>query len=111
MRTGIDSVRVKTMLAPQGPAMLVLGRSHRAERIPSGVRFKLFDQPIFTLEGNLVTLDLCGYWTQAVVRGMKDYAEAVGLEINPSLAKGKFTAEYRGTIHHADFNNAIRIEV
>ncbi len=111
MRTGIDSVRVKTMLAPQGPAMLVLGRSHRAERIPSGVRFKLFDQPIFTLEGNLVTLDLCGRWTPAVTRAMNEYATALGLQIKASLSKGKFTAVHNGTIHEAAFDNKIKIKV
>lgn len=111
MRTGVDKIRMKTMLAPEGPAALTIGRSKTAEKTPNGVTFKAFDKPVFTIEGRRVTLDLCGHWTPATVRAMREYAEALGLDIKPSLAKGKFTASYKGTIHEAGYDNKITIEV
>lgn len=112
MRRGIDPVRVKTMLAATGPRALTLGRFKTAEKTDTGgILFKAFDKPILTLQGNRVTLDLCGHWSPSVTRAIREYAEALGLDIKPSLSKGKFTASYRGTVHHAGFDNKITIEV
>lgn len=112
MRRGIDHVRVKALLSAQGPKALVLGRFKSAEKTDTGgILFKAFDKPILTLQGRQVVLDLCGHWSPSVTRAMREYAEVLGYDIKPSLTKGKFTASYRGTIHHAGYDNKITIEV
>jgi hypothetical protein len=92
---------------------MAIGRFRTAEKTPYGVVFKMYGRPIFTIDNDrkTVKLDLCGYWTSAVVKAMREYGEAIGIDIKPSLAKGKFTALYNGTIHEASFDNSITIEV
>lgn len=121
MRKGVDHVRIKALLAPEGPAALVIGRFKKAEKTAThGVVLKLYDKPIFTAHPRTapkgvgmerVVLDLCGMWTPSTTRAMREYAEAIGLDIKPSLSKGRFTASYRGTVHEAGFDNKITIEV
>lgn len=111
MRKGIDPIRVRLMLPNTSPRYMKLGRFRDAERTPNGLELKMYDKPIFVLKDKEVILDLCGYWTQAVVRAMREYGEAIGQDIKPSIAKGRFTAQYRGTIHEADYRNKIHIQV
>ena len=114
MRKGIDPVRAKSMLLATSPQRLKLGRNKTAERTPSGVEFRMYDATIFKLiEGakRTVVLDLAGFWTPAVTKAMREYGEACGFDIKPSLAKGRFTAKYNGVIHEADYNNQIIFEV
>lgn len=101
------------MMAPLGPSAMAIGRFRSAERTPDGVAFKMYNRPIFTIDNDCKTirLDLCGYWTTAVVKAMREYGEAIGVDIKPSLAKGKFTASYKGTVHYAAFDNSITIKV
>jgi hypothetical protein len=111
MRIGVDTVRIKAVLAPEGPASLSIGRGRVAERGPQGLTLKLHDKPIFRYDGKSIVLDLCGMWTPSTTKAMREYGDAVGVAIKPSLAKGRFTASYRGTVHEANFNNTIRIEI
>lgn len=110
MRKGIDPIRVRLMLPATSPRYMKLGRFRDAERTPNGLELKMYDKPIFIVKGKEIILDLCGYWTQSVVRAMREYGEAIGQDIKPSIAKGRFTAQYRGTIHEADYRNQIHIQ-
>lgn len=119
MRKGIDPIRVRLMLINNGCRSMKVGRFRDVERTPQGLELKMYDRPIVTIRTTpngvgmtttVVTLDLCGFWTQAVVRAMREYGEAIGQDIKPSIAKGRFTAQYRGTIHEADYRNQIHIQ-
>ncbi len=111
MRRGIDPVRVQLMVKPSAPRYMKVGRGKHVEQTPKGTEFRMYDQPIVTLKGKEVILDLCGYWTGGVVKAMREFTEAIGYDIKPSIAKGRFTAQYRGTIHEADYRNQIHIQV
>ena len=109
----MDHIRLKTMLEPDPPKSMRIGRDRTAELTLSGaVEFKLYDAAIFVYdkEARRAVLDLCGFWTSAVVSAQKEYALACGLDISPSIKRGQYLAIYRGNKHLPGHNGKITIE-
>lgn len=112
---GIDHSRLYALVntdADAPPKTVILSKNRRVMRLANGsvVAF-LYDLPVLTINPNKrrIVLDLCGRWQASVTRAQREYAEALGYTIAPSLKGGKYRATFRGQVHNPGHDSCIRI--